>query len=171
MFAFAVTAVASILFVVDPPGALSHERALLYGKQVREARLVTAVGFPTHYTDVAREAREYLGYTQEQIADVLGLSRPAITLIESGERKVSAVELKKLAKLYQKPVDYFTFTDDDDDFRLVDNAVGKLVTTAIYLDMYLPDEDIDEVKRFAEFLAWRKRAKNAPPPAHADTDC
>ena len=48
-------------FFVDPPGALSHERALLYGKLVREARLVTAVGFPTQYTDVAREAREYLG--------------------------------------------------------------------------------------------------------------
>ena len=50
-----------IPFFVDPPGALSHERALQYGKLVREAGLVTAVGFPTQYTDVAREAREYLG--------------------------------------------------------------------------------------------------------------
>jgi predicted dehydrogenase len=50
-----------IPFFVDPPGAINHERAVLYGQAVREAKLVTAVGFPTAYTDVAREAREYLG--------------------------------------------------------------------------------------------------------------
>jgi predicted dehydrogenase len=48
-------------FFVAPPGAMSYERALVYGKAAREAGLVTAVGFPTHATDVVREAREYLG--------------------------------------------------------------------------------------------------------------
>jgi myo-inositol 2-dehydrogenase/D-chiro-inositol 1-dehydrogenase len=50
-----------IPFFVDPPGALNHDQAQECGKRVREARLVSAVGFPTAYTDVAREAREYLG--------------------------------------------------------------------------------------------------------------
>src|SRR5262249_975862 len=44
-------------FFVAPPGAMSYERALAYGKAAREAELVTAVGFPTHATDVVREAR------------------------------------------------------------------------------------------------------------------
>jgi predicted dehydrogenase len=48
-------------FFVQPPGAMSHERAVQYGELVREARLVSCVGFPAAYTDVAREAREFLG--------------------------------------------------------------------------------------------------------------
>src|SRR5437763_2651509 len=50
-----------IPFFVIPPGAASHERAVQLARLVKEARLVTAVGFPTACTDVAREAREYVG--------------------------------------------------------------------------------------------------------------
>jgi predicted dehydrogenase len=50
-----------IPFFVGPPGAMSHERARVYASAVSEARLVTCVGFPAAYTDVAREAREFLG--------------------------------------------------------------------------------------------------------------
>src|SRR5262245_23272378 len=50
-----------IPFFVHPPGAMSHERAVVYDRAVRQAGLVTAVGFPTWYADVVREAREYLG--------------------------------------------------------------------------------------------------------------
>lgn len=48
-------------FFVVPPGAVDHERARLHARLVSEARLVTAVGYPAPCTDVAREAREYLG--------------------------------------------------------------------------------------------------------------
>src|SRR5262249_37574447 len=44
-----------------PPGAVDFERGQQVGKRVREANLVTAVGFPTRCTDVVHEAREYLG--------------------------------------------------------------------------------------------------------------
>jgi predicted dehydrogenase len=50
-----------IPFFVDPPGASNHDQARECGKLVYEGRLVSAVGFPTAYADVAREAREYLG--------------------------------------------------------------------------------------------------------------
>jgi predicted dehydrogenase len=50
-----------IPFFVEPPGAADHARARQYGRRVSEARLVTAVGFATRYTDVLAEAREYLG--------------------------------------------------------------------------------------------------------------
>lgn len=48
-------------FFVEPPGAPDYARARLVARRVGEARLVTAVGFPTRYTDVLAEAREYLG--------------------------------------------------------------------------------------------------------------
>lgn len=48
-------------FFVDPPGALDFPHARLCARLVAEKRLVTAVGFPTGFADVVREAREYLG--------------------------------------------------------------------------------------------------------------
>jgi predicted dehydrogenase len=50
-----------IPFLVDPPGAATFESAAEYGKLIHETGLVTSVGFQSAYTDVAREAKEYLG--------------------------------------------------------------------------------------------------------------
>jgi predicted dehydrogenase len=50
-----------IPFFVDAPGAVTYERAALYGRLVRECSLVTAVGFSARHGDVVQEAREYLG--------------------------------------------------------------------------------------------------------------
>jgi predicted dehydrogenase len=48
-------------FFVVPPGAVDFPSAQECGRLVREAKLVTAVGFPTRHTDVVQEAREYVG--------------------------------------------------------------------------------------------------------------
>ncbi len=58
----------AIPFFIEPPGAVSYERARAYGARVAEARLVTAVGFPARYADVAHEAREYLGANRVALA-------------------------------------------------------------------------------------------------------
>ncbi len=50
-----------IPFFVEPPGAVDYERACLYGRLAAEAQLVTAIGYPTTFTDVVLEARQYLG--------------------------------------------------------------------------------------------------------------
>jgi predicted dehydrogenase len=51
----------NIPFFILPPGATDFASAVSHCQQVLERRLVTAVGFATHFTDVAAEAREYLG--------------------------------------------------------------------------------------------------------------
>lgn len=48
-----------------------------------------------------RKAREYMGLTQEQVANILNLGRDAILRIEKGTRKINAEELKKLSQLYK----------------------------------------------------------------------
>ena len=55
-----------------------------------------------------REAREYLGFSQEEVATFLGVSRSALSNMETGQRKVEALELKKLAGLYKRTVSHFT---------------------------------------------------------------
>src|SRR5258708_35021171 len=58
-----------------------------------------------------KEAREYVGLKQDDVAKKLGIPRSALSNIEAGNRKVDAIELAQLAKLYQRPVAWFTGED------------------------------------------------------------
>ena len=52
-----------------------------------------------------KEARKYLKMSQAFVAEQMQLSRPTISAIESGQRKVSAEELARFSKLYGISVD------------------------------------------------------------------
>lgn len=99
-----------------------------------------------------REAREYLGISQEEAAQAADIPRTAISLIESGQRKLDSMELMALAKLYQRPIAYFT----DDDF-----SINLDPDAAVFARSYseLSDNDKEELKQFAEFLAMRSKSK------------
>ena len=46
--------------------------------------------------------------TQKDVADKLNIQQSLISRIESGQRRVDIVELKRFAKLYGKSIDFFT---------------------------------------------------------------
>lgn len=98
-----------------------------------------------------REAREYLGLSQDEVASALKISRPAVTNIESGTRKVEALELEQLAKLYGKTVDYFLSGEQ--------SQIDTKVAFAARALRGLSDNDLEEVERFAEFLRASGSAK------------
>ena len=100
-----------------------------------------------------REAREYLGLSQEEVARVVALPRPAVSLVESGQRKIDALELKKFAELYQRPV--ATFTGDVDADELMPETVRYLAREA----SKLTEVDQAELLRFAEFLSSKGAQK------------
>src|SRR5258708_30714997 len=54
-----------------------------------------------------RQAREFLGLSQESVAEALGVPRASISTMESGRRKVSSLELRELARLYRRPLEWF----------------------------------------------------------------
>ena len=58
-----------------------------------------------------RFARESRHITQEAAGTVLGLQRSAISLMESGQRQVSTLELTRLADLYGRSVEWFVNPD------------------------------------------------------------
>ena len=97
-----------------------------------------------------REAREYLGFSQEEVAGYLDVPRSALSLMERGRRKVDALELKKLAGLYKRPVGYFTDEGVDEDSFAAD--VVHLARKASHLS----PEDREELGRFADFLRVRR---------------
>lgn len=98
-----------------------------------------------------REAREYLGLSQDDVATALHLSRPAVTNIESGTRKVDALELEQLAQLYGRSVQDLLGTEDA-------SPDSKIAFAARTLKG-LSDKDLDEVVRFAEFLRASSKKK------------
>ena len=101
-----------------------------------------------------KEARAYLGLTQEFVADQLSIPRPAVSQIEHGTRRVSGSELKKLALLYGRPVGWFV--GDFGELLGADEQTAALFRATSGLE----DSDMEEVVRFAEFLRSRIEPKN-----------
>src|SRR4030066_2289178 len=52
-----------------------------------------------------KQIRGSLGLSQQALAEKLGVSRPSISQIENGARRVCAEELKKLAAIFNLSVD------------------------------------------------------------------
>ena len=54
-----------------------------------------------------RKARKGRGLDQEEVAKLLGVSQSYISKMESGQRRIDIVQLKRFAKVYKKKIDYF----------------------------------------------------------------
>ncbi len=102
-----------------------------------------------------RDAREYVGLSQEEVAFALSISRPAVSNIEAGARKVEAFELNKLSELYGRTVDYLLTGNAPSD----DTRVAFLARTT----KGLSDSDLDELARFAAFLKNSPKSKRRTP--------
>ncbi len=101
-----------------------------------------------------KNAREAAGLTQQQVAKLLELPRPAISEMESESRTVSVGELKQLAEHYKVSLQWLTGEPGDGDER-IKIAARKLSA--------LRDEDIDMVMRIVDsFRKERGRGKKAP---------
>jgi len=101
-----------------------------------------------------KEMRDYRGLSQEEVAKCLGVPRSAVSLMESGTRRLEALELKKLASLYQCGMDELTGSAapevQTEEIKMVARATAKLSA-----------EDQAEVLRFAEFLQSKRKGKQA----------
>lgn len=94
-----------------------------------------------------REAREYVGLLQEDIAQALGIPRASVSALEAGKRRVSSLELRRLARLYRRPVGWLLGEDIE-----IDVSAPLFRATSA-----LSDNDKEQVLRFAEFLAGAGR--------------
>ena len=54
-----------------------------------------------------KQARQESGLKQENVAKYLKIPVSAVSSVESGKRKLDALELHALSKLYNKPVGWF----------------------------------------------------------------
>lgn len=94
-----------------------------------------------------REAREYLGLSQEFAANYLSVPRPSMSAMETGKRRVSSLELKQLARLYKRPLSFF-LGEEEQGLVQPDETSLALFRTA----RDLTAEDRKQVLQFAQFL-------------------
>jgi len=100
--------------------------------------------------DKLRETREFLGLSQQEVADAVGptvgLTRLAVSAIETGRRKLESVELAALARVYGQPVSYFLPAGEKDQPEPEEvKFIARAAST-------MTPEDRAELLRFAEFL-------------------
>jgi transcriptional regulator with XRE-family HTH domain len=104
-----------------------------------------------------RQAREYLGLSQEAVAEALRVPRASVSAMETGRRKVSSLELRDLARIYKRPLDWFYTTETEP------IAEDETVSALFRATRNLNQDDKEQVLRFAEFL---KGAGQAPVRRH-----
>lgn len=95
-----------------------------------------------------REARESLNLTQEDVSGALGIPRTSVHAMENGKRNVTALELRRLARLYQRKVEWLLGEDVEE--TAADAALHRAAGA-------LSDADKEQVLRFAQFLASSPR--------------
>jgi transcriptional regulator with XRE-family HTH domain len=99
-------------------------------------------------------AREYMGLNQDEAAKHLSIPRSAVTRIETGRRKVDALELARMAKLYRRPESWFTDEDGADE-----SAFPPDVAHVARAAASLSAQDRQQLAQFADFLGSRARSK------------
>ena len=96
-----------------------------------------------------KEVREAAGWAQKELADKLGFeSSTAISLIESGLRRVGVEDLDKIADLLHKDISYF----------LGKNQSKVDLQFALRADKNLSQRDKQDILNFIDFIKSRKNA-------------
>ena len=99
--------------------------------------------------DRFREAREYLGFTRDQVAEALHCSPLLIAGLEEGGVEPFEGFLIKLAKLYQRPMEWFSGESSYQPSAWIKPALEN---------PRLTDQDREGILDFDEWLQGRKRA-------------
>jgi len=98
-----------------------------------------------------REAREAAKKSQMELASALGFeSATAISLIESGERKVRVEDLEKICRFLDKDIKFFIGQEN----KAVD------VRVALRADKDLSEKDREAILRFIEVAKQNKKDGN-----------
>lgn len=94
-----------------------------------------------------REARKYLKLSQEFVARQMNLSRPTISAIEAGQRKVTAEELDRFSKLYGISTE-----------ELMHGTVSDTAETEMFARAFSELSDIDK-KEIMNLIEFKRKYK------------
>ena len=97
-----------------------------------------------------KELREQSGISQQKLAEMLGVSRPTISQIESEERKISADELIKLAAIFNLSIESLVDLEKQPEVILEEGRKEKKRRPQIRINV--PQKNLE---KFKEVLLYR----------------
>ncbi|BCC50910.1 MULTISPECIES: helix-turn-helix domain-containing protein [Bacillaceae] len=113
------------------------------------------------YGERLKKLREKIGLTQKFVAEKIGVKNNTLSSYESAKRQPDFHTLKKLADLYEVPIDYIItgneFNNSPDEMwkEFLDPK-----TQIFFKDLKdAPEEKIEELIRFWEFIKERDKNK------------
>ncbi|MFH1771330.1 MAG: helix-turn-helix transcriptional regulator [Candidatus Omnitrophota bacterium] len=60
-----------------------------------------------YLVDRLKKARNDSGLDQKKVAELLKVSQSYVSKVESGQRRIDVIQLKKFAQIYKKPLNFF----------------------------------------------------------------
>jgi len=91
-----------------------------------------------------------IGVSQQKLADMLGVSRPTITQIEAGDRKISSAELVKLSEIFNLSVDQLICLQDEPQVILQNKIPGKKMEPRMRINV--PQKNLDKFKEILIYI-------------------
>lgn len=101
------------------------------------------------------DLRERVDMKQAELARRLSIDKSAMSKIESGTRKVSSDELKKIAEIFDVSTDYLLGTGKKQ------TAQDETHTIAAHLDKDLSDKDKQEIMSFIDYIKHRDHSSDS----------
>ena len=105
-----------------------------------------------------KKLRENKGLSTREVYELAKVSNSYLSLVENGHRRASAVVLKKLASVYGVSyLDLYVKAGYADLAEYEKNKNSNFVSKNNIDTEGLDDQDIEELRRFAEFLKNKKK--------------
>ena len=95
------------------------------------------------------ELRKLKGFSQDELAKLLGISRPSLTQIELGNRNVTVIELQKFSDVFVISIDKLLsqdFTTDDINFSPPDDSESQEIRISV------PKLKVDKFKEILLYI-------------------
>ena len=105
-----------------------------------------------------KELRQARGISQEKLASLLQIPRPAVSQLENGKRELSTVELAKLTKIFNISADVFLDIEKEPEIILQERKEGSPQKSGIRINV--PQKNL---KKFKEVLLYILNKVSAKP--------
>ncbi|MDH7513977.1 MAG: DUF4065 domain-containing protein [Clostridiales bacterium] len=108
-----------------------------------------------------KQIRQSLGLSQQALAEKLGVSRPSVSMIENGERKVYAEELKKLAGIFNLSVDALVDLEKEPQIMIRESREAYRTEAAPKMRINVPQKNLQKFKEVLIYILNEVGAKPA----------
>ncbi|GMQ74326.1 helix-turn-helix transcriptional regulator [Tetragenococcus halophilus] len=104
------------------------------------------------FPEKIKELRQQKKFTQKDVAEKIGVTRPAYTAYEIGKRQPDFETLQKIAKLYEVTTDYLLGNEAPEEEK-----ASKGQTVAAHIDEDVSDEEMEDILNYIEFIRQKHK--------------